>query len=67
MGLYGNIIVKPSEPGYWPPANRDVVLTLDDVLLEDGKIAAFSVAETSMPPWVGTATCCSSVAKPTWR
>ena len=47
MGLYGNIIVKPSEPGYWPPANRDVVLTLDDVLLEDGKIAAFSVAETS--------------------
>ena len=29
------------------PANRDVVLTLDDVLLEDGKIAAFSAAETS--------------------
>src|SRR5688500_8985425 len=47
MGLYGNIIVEPSEPGYWPPANRDVVLTLDDVLLEDGKIATFSVAETS--------------------
>ena len=47
MGLYGNIIVKPTEPGYWPAANRDVVLTLDDVLLEDGKIAAFSVAETS--------------------
>jgi FtsP/CotA-like multicopper oxidase with cupredoxin domain len=47
MGLYGNIIVKPTEPGYWPAANRDVVLTLDDVLLEDGKIAAFSVAETN--------------------
>ena len=47
MGLYGNIIVEPSEPGYWPAANRDVVLTLDDVLLEDGKIATFSVAETS--------------------
>jgi len=47
MGLYGNITVQPSEPRYWPAANRDVVLTLDDVLLEDGKIAAFSVAETS--------------------
>jgi FtsP/CotA-like multicopper oxidase with cupredoxin domain len=47
MGLYGNIIVEPSQAGYWPAANRDVVLTLDDVLLEDGKIATFSVAETS--------------------
>ena len=47
MGLYGNILVEPAEPDYWPPANRDVVLTLDDVLLEDGKIAPFSPAETS--------------------
>jgi FtsP/CotA-like multicopper oxidase with cupredoxin domain len=47
MGLYGNIVVEPAEPGYWPPANRDVVLTLDDVLVEDGKIASFSVSETS--------------------
>src|SRR3954452_12450340 len=47
MGLYGNIIVEAAEPDYWPPADRDVVLTLDDVLLEDGKIAAFSRSETS--------------------
>jgi FtsP/CotA-like multicopper oxidase with cupredoxin domain len=47
MGLYGNIIVVPSEPDYWPAAHRDVVLTLDDVLLEDGKIAAFSTTETT--------------------
>jgi FtsP/CotA-like multicopper oxidase with cupredoxin domain len=47
MGLYGNILVEPAEPGYWPPVNREVVLTLDDVLLEDGRIAAFSVSETS--------------------
>jgi len=47
MGLYGNIIVEPTEPDYWPPAHRDLVLTLDDVLLEDGKIASFSVSETS--------------------
>ena len=47
MGLYGNILVEPAEPDYWPPAHREVLLTLDDVLLEDGKIAAFSVTETS--------------------
>ncbi|HEY6748862.1 MAG TPA: multicopper oxidase domain-containing protein [Mycobacteriales bacterium] len=47
MGLYGNILVEPTDPDYWPPVNRDLVLTLDDVLVEDGKIAAFSVSETS--------------------
>jgi FtsP/CotA-like multicopper oxidase with cupredoxin domain len=47
MGLYGNILVVPADPGYWPPAGRDVLLTLDDLLLEDGKIAAFSRAETT--------------------
>jgi hypothetical protein len=47
MGLYGNILVDPADPGYWPPADRDVLLTLDDLLLEDGKIAPFSPAETT--------------------
>jgi FtsP/CotA-like multicopper oxidase with cupredoxin domain len=47
MGLYGNILVVPSDLDYWPPANRDVLLTLDDLLLEDGKIAPFSPAETT--------------------
>ena len=47
MGLYGNILVVPSDPDYWPPANRDVLLTLDDLLLEDGKIAPFSPSETT--------------------
>jgi FtsP/CotA-like multicopper oxidase with cupredoxin domain len=45
MGLYGNILVEPAEPDYWLAAHRDLVLTLDDVLLEDGKIAAFSTTE----------------------
>ncbi len=40
MGLYGNILVVPAEPDYWPPANRELLLTLDDILIEDGKIAA---------------------------
>src|SRR3954470_3078730 len=47
MGLYGNILVVPSEPDYWPPADRDIVLTLDDILLEDGKVAPFSPSETT--------------------
>jgi FtsP/CotA-like multicopper oxidase with cupredoxin domain len=47
MGLYGNILVVPSDPDYWPPASRDVPLTLDDLLIEDGKIAPFSPVETT--------------------
>jgi FtsP/CotA-like multicopper oxidase with cupredoxin domain len=41
MGLYGNVIVDPSDPSYWPEADRDVVLTLDDILIEGDKIASF--------------------------
>jgi FtsP/CotA-like multicopper oxidase with cupredoxin domain len=47
MGLYGNILVTPSEPDYWPPANREQVLTLDDFLIEDGAIAAFREPKTT--------------------
>ena len=41
MGLYGNVLVEPVDPSYWPAADREVVLTLDDILIEDGRIAAF--------------------------
>src|ERR671931_464537 len=47
MGLYGNILVTPSEPDYWPPANRELLLTLDDILIEEGQIAAFREEETT--------------------
>jgi FtsP/CotA-like multicopper oxidase with cupredoxin domain len=47
MGLYGNVLVEPADPEYWPPVNREVALTLDDILLEDGKVAPFSRAETT--------------------
>jgi FtsP/CotA-like multicopper oxidase with cupredoxin domain len=47
MGLYGNILVTPSEPDYWPPANRELLVTLDDILIEDGQIAAFRESETT--------------------
>src|SRR5881275_1885815 len=47
MGLYGNILATPSEPDYWPPVNRELLLTLDDILIEDGQIAAFRESETT--------------------
>ena len=47
LGLYGNIVVDPIEPDYWPPVRRELVLTVDDLLLEDGKIAPFSRSETN--------------------
>ncbi len=47
MGLYGNIVVEPTEPDYWPPANRELALTLDDVLIEDGRVAPFSRTESN--------------------
>jgi FtsP/CotA-like multicopper oxidase with cupredoxin domain len=47
LGLYGNILVPPSDPDYWPAANRELLLTLDDILIEDGQIAAFRESETT--------------------
>ena len=43
-GLYGMIVVEPSDPGYWPPCDREVVLTIDDVLMEDGRLAPYDHA-----------------------
>jgi FtsP/CotA-like multicopper oxidase with cupredoxin domain len=47
LGLYGNVVVEPADPDYWPPAHREVVLTLDDILLEDDQVATFSRTETT--------------------
>jgi FtsP/CotA-like multicopper oxidase with cupredoxin domain len=41
MGLYGTIIVEPADPSYWPAVDRQLSLTLDDLLVEDGRIAPF--------------------------
>src|SRR5215208_2328144 len=47
LGLYGNVLVEPADPDYWPPVHREVALTLDDILLEDGKVAPFSREATT--------------------
>jgi FtsP/CotA-like multicopper oxidase with cupredoxin domain len=42
MGLSGTIVVRPTDPSYWPAADRELTITLDDVLIEGGKMAPFS-------------------------
>ena len=37
MGMYGTIIVEPVDPAYWPRVDRQLAVTLDDVLIEDGR------------------------------
>jgi hypothetical protein len=41
MGLYGTIIVEPTDAAYWPAVDRQLSITLDDLLVEDGHIAPF--------------------------
>ena len=42
MGMYGTIIVEPADADYWPRVDRQLAITLDDLLIEDGMIAPFS-------------------------
>ena len=67
LGLYGNILVTPSEADYWPPANRELPVTLDDILIEEGQIAAFRERRRRTWRWVASATSCSSQASQTCR
>ena len=41
MGLYGNYLIDPSTAGYWGPVNREIPLVVDDVLIENDRIASF--------------------------
>ncbi|WP_162858734.1 multicopper oxidase family protein [Candidatus Nitrosotenuis aquarius] len=42
LGLYGNIIVQPSDPRYYNQVNREEMLILDDIMLVGGDVEAFS-------------------------
>jgi len=41
QGLYGSIVVEPTDQSYWPPVNREITLMVDDILMENGRVAAF--------------------------
>jgi FtsP/CotA-like multicopper oxidase with cupredoxin domain len=47
LGLYGNIVVVPNDPDYWGPANRELTLVLDDILLKGSRVAPFSRSESN--------------------
>jgi FtsP/CotA-like multicopper oxidase with cupredoxin domain len=47
LGLYGNLIVVPQAADYWAPAHRELAVTLDDILIEDGKVAEFLREDTT--------------------
>ena len=46
LGLYGNILVEPADADYWPQVHREVTVILDDILIEDGKVAPLSATTT---------------------
>jgi suppressor of ftsI len=39
LGLYGNYLVVPTSQNYWASVNREEALFLDDILIENDKIA----------------------------
>ncbi len=41
LGLYGNMLVDAPEPTTYGPVNREEVLMLDDLLLDDAGVVAF--------------------------
>jgi len=41
MGLYGTVVVEPTDASYWPPVDRQLTVTVDDLLVEDGHVAPF--------------------------
>ena len=47
LGLYGNIMVRSPRPDYFSPANREEVLMLDDLLLDDDGMVPFGASATT--------------------
>ncbi|MEZ4699054.1 MAG: multicopper oxidase family protein [Rhodothermales bacterium] len=41
LGLYGNLLVDPGDPGYYNPVNREETLILDDILMDDAGMIAW--------------------------
>ena len=46
QGLYGAILVEPIEPTYWAPTDREIILVLDDILIDDEYVSAFDAFES---------------------
>jgi FtsP/CotA-like multicopper oxidase with cupredoxin domain len=47
LGLYGNLLVRSTEPNYFGPAHREEVLMLDDLLVGDDGIVPYGGEHTT--------------------
>jgi suppressor of ftsI len=47
LGLYGNLMVRSPRKDYFSPANREEVLMLDDLLVDDGGLVPFGASSTT--------------------
>jgi len=43
LGLYGNLLVRSRDPGFFAPANREEILMLDDLLVADGALVGYGL------------------------
>ncbi len=41
LGLYWNYLIEPIKRNFWSPVNREETLVLDDILIENWKVATF--------------------------
>ena len=41
LGLYGNLLVESLDPDYYGPSDREEILMLDDILLDDSGLVEF--------------------------
>jgi suppressor of ftsI len=47
LGLYGNLLVQPTRAGYYGPAHREEVLTLDDLLIGEEGLVPYGAESTT--------------------
>jgi suppressor of ftsI len=43
LGLYGNLLVRSRDPGFFAPVNREEILMLDDLLVADGTLVGYGL------------------------
>jgi suppressor of ftsI len=43
LGLYGNLLVRSRDPGFFAPAHREEILMLDDLLVADGALVGYGL------------------------
>ncbi|MGH2476000.1 MAG: multicopper oxidase family protein [Candidatus Limnocylindrales bacterium] len=67
MGLYGNIIVEPTDPAYWPKVHREIALTLDDILLRTARSRPSAAPRRPTRRWGASVTRCSWEGRRTRR